>query len=259
MTTASGIYLILNTKSKKLYLGQAQNLRKRWNEHKRKLNAGIHTNSHLQAAWNKYGADAFEFKVLEYCDIDRLSEREQHFLDTYIPKGNCYNIAQDASAPMRGIRHSTSTRKKMSALHIGINNAFFGKSHSAESRQRMSAAAKYRPSISDDTRQKLSQTSTGRTHSEETRQKLSEIAQGRVFSEETRRKMSESKSKMSEETRQKISEANLRRPPFSDETRRKISEGLKGKPRPEETRLKISEGLKRAHARRQSATNQDEG
>lgn len=113
MTSVSGIYVILHKKSGKIYLGQAQNIRKRWNEHKRDLIKGDHHNIYLQRSWNKYGAKAFQFKILERCAVNQLDEREQHYLDVYIPKGFCYNISSNAGNT-RGVHPSAETKRKIS-------------------------------------------------------------------------------------------------------------------------------------------------
>src|SRR5262245_10381758 len=79
----SGIYCIHNTVSDKVYVGQAVDLRHRRNEHFRKLRKGTHENQHLQNAWNKYGARAFVFIVLERCRPEELTAREQHWMNYY--------------------------------------------------------------------------------------------------------------------------------------------------------------------------------
>ena len=72
----SGIYVISNTKNGKVYIGKGADIRSRWSKHKRLLKANRHYNIHLQRAWNKHGAKSFKFQILEYCEVDRLSERE---------------------------------------------------------------------------------------------------------------------------------------------------------------------------------------
>src|SRR5258705_5831466 len=102
MAIVPGIYIILNTKNGKVYLGQTQNIRIRWNRHKRDLIKGNHPNKHLQLAWNKYGEKAFQFKILERCEVDKLNEREGHFIQIYKAKGIAYNVSDYANAPNRG-------------------------------------------------------------------------------------------------------------------------------------------------------------
>jgi group I intron endonuclease len=110
----SGIYVIVNTKNGKVYVGQAVDFKGRKNEHWRSLNNNTHKNRHLQAAWNKYGSKVFKFKTLEYCDIDQLDIREQHHIDIYKLRGMAYNIAGDVRVPNRGIVTSPETRRKLS-------------------------------------------------------------------------------------------------------------------------------------------------
>lgn len=115
-TPVSGIYLILNTKSGKGYIGQAQDIQKRCLQHRRALRNGYHYNPHLQAAWNKDGEGVFEFRRMEHCRIENLNEREQFYIDLYMPKGLLYNIAFFVDAPTRGRmrRASSEARERMS-------------------------------------------------------------------------------------------------------------------------------------------------
>lgn len=63
-----GIYMILNIKNNKMYIGSSKNVKERINEHKRELRKGIHINKHLQNSWNKYGKENFLFKEIEIID-----------------------------------------------------------------------------------------------------------------------------------------------------------------------------------------------
>ena len=64
----SGIYAIVNTVNGKRYVGSAKRFRTRWNAHRAALNKGLHHSRHLQSAWNKYGAEAFVFTIIEFCE-----------------------------------------------------------------------------------------------------------------------------------------------------------------------------------------------
>ena len=77
----SGIYTILNKINGHRYIGQSKNVRTRLWQHKSLLKNNRHTYktgelSLLQKAWNKYGEDAFEFKIIEFCEIDKLNDKE---------------------------------------------------------------------------------------------------------------------------------------------------------------------------------------
>lgn len=245
-TPVSGIYVILNTKNDMIYIGQTQDIRKRLREHKSMLNGNYHSNSKLQRAWNKYGEKIFKFKILEYCSIEQLDDREQHYLDIYTPRGMCYNIAIDAKVPSRGTKRSEASRLKMSE------------------------AQRNRPPHSEESRQRRRKAMTGRIVSDETRRKQSEAAKGNTrklgmtHSDETRHKISEGLKgnqiwlgrKHTEASKQKNRETHIGHKP-SDETRKKMSEAHKGKLLNDETRQKMSEAGKLAWERRRNNIQKD--
>jgi group I intron endonuclease len=101
---ASGIYAIDNAVTGMIYIGQAGDIEKRWQSHVYDLNRNKHGNRHLQTAWNQNGAGAFKFSVLEECPIQHLNEREQHYLDTYVPLGFCYNIRRKSFSSAGALR-----------------------------------------------------------------------------------------------------------------------------------------------------------
>lgn len=79
VTERPGVYAIRNIVNGKVYIGSASNISKRWSRHRKDLRSNEHRNRHLQAAWNLYGEDSFEFIIIEL--TDRLTEREQHWMD----------------------------------------------------------------------------------------------------------------------------------------------------------------------------------
>ncbi|KSU83250.1 group I intron endonuclease [Fictibacillus enclensis] len=60
----AGVYAIKNTVNHKVFVGSTRNL-KTLNGRKFELEQGSSTNRELQADWNFYGKDAFQFEVLE--------------------------------------------------------------------------------------------------------------------------------------------------------------------------------------------------
>ena len=110
-----GIYAVTNTVSGAVYVGQARNIRKRWEAHRSTLEKGNHRNSHWQRAWNKYGAQAFRFEVfVDLSEVpkeelaDRLNEEEVAAL-LHFPK--TYNLM---IAGQSGVVASEATRKLLS-------------------------------------------------------------------------------------------------------------------------------------------------
>lgn len=63
-----GIYAIKNNANGKIYIGQSTNVKDRLWHHKSALKNNRHENSYLQNSYNKYGADCFEFVVIEECE-----------------------------------------------------------------------------------------------------------------------------------------------------------------------------------------------
>ncbi len=75
------IYTITCTVTNTTYVGSTANVRVRWGNHRSKLQRGKHENEHLQRAWNKYGADTFDWAVIEQLTEAKLVEREQYWPD----------------------------------------------------------------------------------------------------------------------------------------------------------------------------------
>lgn len=117
---ASGIYIIKNLTSLKLYVGSALNLYKRWSNHKSDLNKNKHPNFHLQRAWLKYGEIAFVFEVLEYCEKEKLIEREQFYIDTLKPE---YNLNPKAGSNL-GRKWSNEVKEKMRQAKLKLPKEF---------------------------------------------------------------------------------------------------------------------------------------
>jgi group I intron endonuclease len=83
-----GIYSIVCCPTGKSYVGSSKAIYQRWRQHRKLLAIDRHTSRYLQAAWKKYGADAFELLVIEECAPDALESREQVFIDLLKPAFN---------------------------------------------------------------------------------------------------------------------------------------------------------------------------
>lgn len=127
LPTYSGIYQITNKENGKAYIGSAVNLRARWVKHRSELVRGVHHSRYLQNAWDKYGADAFECKLLLVCDKTNLLMYEQRCLDGFKPEyncaptaGSCLGVKQTdefkarVSRQWKGVSPSEETRRKIS-------------------------------------------------------------------------------------------------------------------------------------------------
>ena len=88
-----GIYKITNKINNHCYIGQSINIHERWQEHK-KTAFNPQKNSYnypLYRAFRKYGIENFLFEIIEECDVDNLTTREQYYIKYYDTYHNGYN------------------------------------------------------------------------------------------------------------------------------------------------------------------------
>lgn len=83
-----GIYKIENLINHKVYIGQSTRIERRFTEHRRG-NSTI-----IDKAIKKYGAENFDYCIIEECGVEELDEREQFYISAFnslIPNG--YNVS----------------------------------------------------------------------------------------------------------------------------------------------------------------------
>ena len=149
-----GLYSIVDLdagpKDKSVYIGSTDYLDRRVTDHSYMLNKNKHHNYALQRAFN--AGHQLELTVVPLeLGVEVLVE-EQKLLDKYFPTGKLFNIAVDATAPMKGRTASEETREK-------LRNAV-------------------RPTRTKEHSEALSKSLTGRTLSDETKAKLSAVKTG---------------------------------------------------------------------------------
>lgn len=186
-----GIYIIKNKINNKCYIGKSKNVKNRLQYgHLRLLNNNKHYNEYLQYSWNKYGSINFEFNIIEECEEKELNEKEKYWIKYYKSNNREYgynltsggdglnNPNEEVRAKMsrwqQGKCLSYTTRKKISNALKGENNPFYGKNHSIETKEKISASR------------------TGQLLSEESIRKRTESRKNFKFSEESKLKMSNS-------------------------------------------------------------------
>ena len=148
------IYKITNLINGKTYIGQRK--------YKKLNDSYMGSGKHLIAAQRKYGIENFKKEILVFnvTKKEHIDLLEKQFIKYYRELGKAeYNIADGGQGCC--IKHSEETKRKMSESRKGIKNGFYGKTHSEEVRQKISAANKRRI-ISDETRRKLSTSHKGK-------------------------------------------------------------------------------------------------
>lgn len=153
-----GVYMFKNNINNKVYIGSSAELSKRKENHIYSLRKGKHHSVYFQRAWNKYGEESFEYKILELLDDNtstaELLEKEQYWLD----KTKCYekeygyNILKVAGSN-KGFKMSKESRAKLSKSRMGIRP-------SKETRLKLSIS-KRKENLSKETREKLTKRNLG--------------------------------------------------------------------------------------------------
>ena len=81
--------MITNKTNGKSYIGLAQNIKKRWEEHRSYTRQD--TSKNLYWAFKEYGIENFEFKILKEVEINKLGYWEREFIKEYDTYNNGYN------------------------------------------------------------------------------------------------------------------------------------------------------------------------
>lgn len=247
------IYLISNTRNKKLYIGQTvQSLGTRWSSHCR-IDSRCKA---LSAAIGKYGKESFSISEIGRAETkEELNALEQFYvekLQTMAPNG--YNIKEGGGSKGKWpeeFKKSMSSAVKLGQSKPGVrermglaqkNNwadpairaarllAYKNASASAEAREIKSVAMTAvwsRPEFRAARIAAINDPKNKKPMSEEQKLKLREANIGKTFSEETRAKMSAARlgkkyGPMSDEQKKKLSDARIGMT-FSDEHRANLS------------------------------------
>ena len=150
MEMKSGIYM-WTSPSGKSYIGQSVNLQKRKCAFLRF--GDIYGGQKINRARKKYNNKRYwKYKVLEYCDIDDLDEREEYYISLYNTMRKGYNCEsggnenkivsdeskQKMSEAKKGNHLTEEQKRKMSEARKGENNPMWGKHFTEEQKRKMS-------------------------------------------------------------------------------------------------------------------------
>lgn len=181
------IYTITNLINYKVYVGQTSNPKHRWASHKYEANRNVLQYT-LYKALRKYGFDVFQFNLIEICKTqEEADSAEKYWIEQFDSRNNQmgYNLSVGGSVSS-GWHHSEETKQKLREMFSGRGPAY---TMTDEIRNKMSESQKGHQ-VSDETIQKISQSHQGKILSEEHKEKLSQAHLGKTRTEEVKIKMS---------------------------------------------------------------------
>jgi hypothetical protein len=127
----SGIYMLTNKITKKIYIGQSKELSNRFKNYLNLSYLNSNASLTIHRALVKYGYSNFSLTILEYCEISELLIREQFYFDKLKPQ---YNILKIAGSSQKS-KHSEYTKARISK---SLQKAL-GKTHSEDIKLKKSA------------------------------------------------------------------------------------------------------------------------
>lgn len=149
------IYKITNTVNNRVYIGQTNNPRLRWNKHKSVLKLHKVENPTLQEDYDIYGLDCFKFEIIAECSTRKQAiDLETFYIRKFggIESDNVYNcqdnVTQNKLMIYRqnikkiGSKRSDEFREKQRQFALSDGNGWRGKHHTEETRKRLSESHK---------------------------------------------------------------------------------------------------------------------
>lgn len=221
-----GVYRIRNLLDGRGYVGSAaESLWRRWRSHLNCLTRRCHSNRHLQRAFDRHGAGAFVFEVLDFCEPSECVGREQDWidrLDVCNPRRG-YNISPVAGSTL-GVKHTEEAKKN-------FGNSRRGKPLSPQHRDAMVAAVR-RAYADPAVRANATEVNRARMAAETAEERACRMRgiRGKPLSAKHRAAISRARKGMtlSPAARKKVSEAHRGRK-LTPEHKAKIAEGNKGR------------------------------
>lgn len=257
------IYLARNKTNGKVYVGQTrQKWERRWYRHVWDASQGSPNRFH--DAIRRYGADDFEVSQIatvlqpEWADAVEIQIIADHNSFNYGYNDTKGGGGGKGSKCRLGKTHTPETRAKLSAARKGRPGNRLGCKNSPEHIEKM-RQARLGTKLSEETKRKIGEAFRGRSpankgvpHTEEAKRKMSEAQKNRARRPGiTDNAIASWKGrKHSEESKRKMSEARKARPPMPQAQRDALSEIMKAKVYSAETKQRMSEARRLYWARK---------
>lgn len=116
-----GIYKITNNINGKIYIGQSNNIQRRFSEHQ---NRGAASRIPVDVAIQKYGKENFSFEIIEECAIEQLNQRETYWINHFNSIENGYNCSVGGDQQSIGSNNGRAilTENEVKIIRTAYNN-----------------------------------------------------------------------------------------------------------------------------------------
>ena len=110
-----GIYKIENKLNGKIYIGQSNNIERRFKEHQTK---GTLSRIPVDIAIQKYGKDNFTYEIIEETSIENLNTAEQFWIKKYNSVEQGYNCSEGGDQQSIGVNNGRAKLTEQDIIKI---------------------------------------------------------------------------------------------------------------------------------------------
>lgn len=116
-----GIYKITNNINGKIYIGQSNNIQRRFSEHQ---NRGATSRIPVDIAIQRYGKENFNFEIIEECSIEQLNQKETYWITYFNSIENGYNCSVGGDQQSIGSNNGRAilTENEVKFIRTAYNN-----------------------------------------------------------------------------------------------------------------------------------------
>lgn len=116
-----GIYKITNNINGKIYIGQSNNIQRRFSEHQ---NRGAASRIPIDVAIQRYGKENFNFEIIEECSTEQLNQKETYWITYFNSIENGYNCSVGGDQQSIGSNNGRAilTENEVKFIRTAYNN-----------------------------------------------------------------------------------------------------------------------------------------